>query len=94
MGIWYFAHSSQSLSVLGMLRLFGIIGPNMGMAAPRAPVGGWGLKPTQKFITGLSLVVHCYLEIKFHTSQNPVLITWVKSLGQKPVPRQEPKPKR
>ena len=25
------------------------IGPNMGVAAPWAPVGGWGSRPPQKF---------------------------------------------
>ena len=39
----------------------------MGVAAPRAPFGGWGPGPPQKFgLTGPSLLVNCYLEIKFH----------------------------
>ena len=38
----------------------------MGVAAPRAPFGGWGPGPPQSSVTGLSLLVNCYLEIKFH----------------------------
>ena len=36
----------------------------MGVAAPRAPFGGWGPGPPHKF--GPSLLVNCYLETKFH----------------------------
>ena len=38
----------------------------MGVAAPRAPFGGWGPGPLKSLVTGLSLLVNCYLEIKFH----------------------------
>ena len=38
----------------------------MGVAAPRAPFGGWGPGPPQSSVTGPSLLVNCYLEIKFH----------------------------
>ena len=41
-------------------------GPNMGVAAPRAPFGGWGPGPLKSSVTGPSLLVNCYLEIKFH----------------------------
>ena len=36
----------------------------MGVAAPRAPFGGSGPGPHQEF--GPSLLVNCYLDIKFH----------------------------
>ena len=38
----------------------------MGVAAPWAPFGGWGPGPLKSSVTGLSLLVNCYLEIKFH----------------------------
>ena len=38
----------------------------MGVAAPRAPFGGWGPGPLKSSVTGPSLLVNCYLEIKFH----------------------------
>ena len=38
----------------------------MGVAAPRAPFGGWGPGPPKRSVTGPSLLVNCYLEIKFH----------------------------
>ena len=36
----------------------------MGVAAPRAPFGV--RDPLKSSVTGLSLLVNCYLEIKFH----------------------------
>ena len=38
----------------------------MGVAAPRAPFGGWVRDPLKSSVTGPSLLVICYLEIKFH----------------------------
>ena len=38
----------------------------MGVAAPQAPFGGWGQGPLKSSVTGPSLLVNCYLEIKFH----------------------------
>ena len=38
----------------------------MGVAAPRAPFGGWGPDPLKSSVTGPSLLVNCYLETKFH----------------------------
>ena len=38
----------------------------MGVAAPQAPFGGWGPGPLKSSVTGPSLLVNCYLEIKFH----------------------------
>ena len=34
----------------------------MGVAAPRAPVSGWGPKPPQKFCHGFSFLGNCYLK--------------------------------
>ena len=72
--------------VLGMLRRFGIIGPEidptMGVAAPRAPVGGWDSGHSQNFGHGPSLSFNCYLEHKLHKKcrVNP---TSLKSLNIK-----------
>ena len=38
----------------------------MGVAAPRASFGGWVRDPLKSLVTGPSLLVNCYLEIKFH----------------------------
>ena len=38
----------------------------MGVAALRAPFGGWGRGPLKSLVTGPSLLVNCYLETKFH----------------------------
>ena len=38
----------------------------MGVAAPRAPFGGWGPGPLKISVTGPSFLVNCYLETKFH----------------------------
>ena len=37
----------------------------MGVAVPRALVGGWGPDPLKSSITGPSLLVNCYLGNKF-----------------------------
>ena len=36
-------------------------GPDMGIAAPRAPVGGWGPRPSEKFSHGSQ----CYIEVPY-----------------------------
>ena len=43
-------------------------GPNMGVAVPRAPVGGWSPGPPNEFGhgSGLCLLVNCYLGNKSH----------------------------
>ena len=38
----------------------------MGVAAPRAPVGGWVHDPLKSLVMGPSLLDNCYLENKFH----------------------------
>ena len=38
----------------------------MGVAVPRAPVGGWGHDPFKSLVTGPSFLGNCYLEKKFH----------------------------
>ena len=38
----------------------------MGVAAPRAPVGGRVRNPPKSSVTGPSLLVNCYLKIKFY----------------------------
>ena len=40
--------------------------PNMGVAVPRAPVGTRSPEPLKSSVTGPSLLVNCYIEIKFH----------------------------
>ena len=40
--------------------------PNMGVAVPWAPVGTRSPEPLKSLVTGPSLLVDCYLEIKFH----------------------------
>ena len=40
---------------------------NKGVAVPRAPVGTQSPEPRQKI--GISLLVNCYLEIKFHNQK-------------------------
>ena len=42
------------------------IGPNMGVAASQAPVGGRGPRTSQKFGHGTVLLGNCYFENKFH----------------------------
>ena len=38
----------------------------MGVAAPRAPVGGWGWGPLKSLVMALSVPVSCYLDNEFH----------------------------
>ena len=49
-----------------MSRRLGEIGPNMGVGVPRAPVGNRSPELLKSLVTGPSLLVNCYLEIKFH----------------------------
>ena len=43
--------------------------PNMGVAAPQAPVIGWGPGFLKSLFTGSRLLVNCYLENNFHNQQ-------------------------
>ena len=51
--------------------------PNIGVAAPRAPVGGWGPRSLKSLVMGTSLLGNCYLENKFRKklSYNDLAIT-------------------
>ena len=51
---------------------------HMGVAVPRALVGGWGPEPPQKFgITGPSLLVNCYIRNNYHKNFRlaPIIIS-------------------
>ena len=58
----------------------------MGVAVPRAPVGTWGPEPLKSSVTGPSLLVNCYLEIKFYKKKSGCFIA--KCTGQCLVHRQ------
>ena len=49
-----------------MLRWFGKNWPNMGVAVPQGPVGTRSPEALKSLVMGPSLLVNCYLEIKFH----------------------------
>ena len=44
----------------------------MGVAVPRAPVGTRSRNPLKSLVMGPSLLVNCYLEIKFEVNQTKI----------------------
>ena len=50
----------------------------MGMAAPRAPVGGRSPEPPKGSVTSPTLLVTCYLKIKLHKNTPFYAIDWIR----------------
>ena len=46
-------------------------GPDMGVAVPQAPLGGWGPGPLKRVLTGPSFLVNCNPGNKFHNEFSP-----------------------
>ena len=72
MGIWCLTHNSVIFCPIRIKNWYSWakIGPNMGVAAPQAPVGSWGVHdPLKSLVMGPSLLDNFYPEFRKQVSQ-------------------------